>query len=99
MYNCVHCGSVYLRKTDADKCAAKEVEIPLIEVGRLLIDYSYDQKTIIRCFSMRKRGHSISYLFEWLEPEDNEWKYVFTVHSNKCLEDQFSDQLFMDRRQ
>ncbi|MNJ50214.1 hypothetical protein [Paenibacillus fonticola] len=93
MYNCVHCGSVFLRKKDAEECAGKEVEAPIIEVGKLLVDYSYNQETVIRCFSVRKTGHSISYLFEWLEPEENKWKYVFTVHSNKSLQDHFSEQI------
>ncbi|WP_055107722.1 hypothetical protein [Paenibacillus ihumii] len=93
MYNCILCGSVYLRKADADKCAGKAVEAPLIEVGKQLIDYSYDRETIIRCFSIKKIGHDLSYLFEWLEPDDREWKYVFTVHSNKSLKEHFSGQL------
>ncbi|WHX47422.1 hypothetical protein QNH46_14780 [Paenibacillus woosongensis] len=93
MYSCIHCGSVYLRKEDAEKCVDQEVETPLIEVGKLLIDHSYDRETVIRCFSIKKAGHEISYQFEWLEPEGNEWKYVFTVNSNRCLKDHFSEQI------
>ncbi|MNJ66285.1 hypothetical protein D3C77_623500 [compost metagenome] len=93
MYNCMHCGSIYLRKMDAEECSGKEIEAPLIEAGKLLVDYSYDRETVIRCFGVRKTGHSISYLFEWLEPEVNEWEYVFTIHSNKSLKNHFSEQL------
>lgn len=93
MYSCLQCGSVYLRKMDAEECSRKAVETPLIEVGKLLKDYSYDQEIVIRCFSFKKRGHSISYLFEWFEPELKEWTYVFTVHSNKCLINHFAEQI------
>ncbi|WP_438351390.1 hypothetical protein ACP8HI_12505 [Paenibacillus sp. FA6] len=84
MYTCTKCGSVYLRESDAIRCADQAIEIPIIPVGTILTDHSYGVKTEIRCCAIATKGHDLHYSFEW--QQEGEWEHAYYIHSNEGLE-------------
>ena len=92
-WTCEKCGSQYLREEDAQKCFGLEVEIPLIEVGKILIDESYDLRNEVKCYAIKNANHKLIYLFEWVNPDSGNWEHAWPIHSNKLLMKWFGDQL------
>ncbi|GAB6989610.1 hypothetical protein JCM16418A_16600 [Paenibacillus pini] len=94
MFKCKQCGSAFLKPVDALKCSSVIKDKPLIRVGRILIDNSYDSQTKIRCYAIKPKGHELVYYFEWQgDTNTNRWSPIYTYGGNKFLLEIFSEQI------
>lgn len=91
-FQCEKCKSVYFSLDEAIKCENKPMEKPLIKVGHLLIDDSYDVEDEIRLGSIYYEKHEVCYIFEWIHP-DGEWEYLYTIYGNNMLSRGWNRQL------
>ncbi|MNO28841.1 hypothetical protein D3C76_187400 [compost metagenome] len=87
MYKCAKCGTMYLRLEDKLKCEATPIQEPIIEVGTILIDDSYNTQEPIRCSAIYKSGHDMAYKFEWQRDSLGVWEYLYTIGGNERLDE------------
>lgn len=86
MHKCSKCGAIYMRLEDKLACESSVVEVPIIDVGTVLYDDSYDTMTAIRCCAITRSGHATQYSFEW-EITEGHWEYLYSITGNEKLEE------------
>lgn len=85
MHICCFCGATYLRLEDKLTCESSAVEVPIINVGTILYDDSYDTMIPIRCYAITRSGHDTQYSFEF-EITEGQWGHAYCITGNKMLQ-------------